>query len=115
MAITIEFLSNSSNGLPILITGATNALRTPIHTSIAGVDQKDEIFLYANSSAPNSLDLYLQFGTTGTSGTIYTTVAGQDGPLLVCPGWILNNGFQVSAYAESGNFIRIAGYVQRGP
>jgi hypothetical protein len=115
MAITIEFLSASTSGRPISITAITSGTANTIHTSITGVAQKDELFLYANNTGATNAKLFLYQGAVNENNVIQSLITAQDGLSLICPGLVLNSGNAVSAYSDSAGFIRIAGYVQRGP
>lgn len=121
MAYTLEHLSYSTGGQPIVI----NAISSPgtfIHSGVAGTSQKDEIFLYANNTGTGLYNIALQIGDSGAANTVFAPVASQDGFTLICPGLPINSGFIIRAYAVSGNgyanpsgMLRVCGYVQRGP
>lgn len=124
MAYSLINLSASSNGLPIQITG-TGAMDLStikplpigqiIHSGVNGTTQYDEIFLYATNRAESGVYLMLQWGPVNSGNSIQTTIYPKEGLNLVSPGLILNNGYVLRAYANTGNVISVMGYVQRGP
>lgn len=114
MSVSIEYLSASVSGQPIRVTGNSAATPTLIHTSVGSV-QLDEIFMYATNTGLGSLTLYVDFGGSNTNNRIITNIPPQDGLSLIIPGLPLGGGQSINVFAQSGNFINIAGYVQRGP
>jgi len=116
MAYTINFLSASAFGAPIQITGTGNVGSNAIHTGIAGTTQMDEVFLYANSTGSQFYPLVLQVAGTGAAYDLKMTIAPQDSPQLILPGWPINSSLVIKAYSPSGSgMFLIGGYIQRGP
>lgn len=115
MAITIEFLSASNSGEPIQIT-ATESPGTIIHSGVAGTSQKDEVYAYANNTGNYIYPLVVEYAGTGLSNRISTDIFSRETPLLISPGFLVNNDATIRAFSPSGaSLIRINGYVQRGP
>jgi hypothetical protein len=107
-------LSGSTNGQPILVA-ATSGTGTTIHTAVTGTSSLDEIWLYAHNTSSSSVKLTLQWGgTTAPNNDIEITIGAEGtGAVLIAPGWLLNNGLLVRAFAGTTNVINIIGYVNR--
>lgn len=113
MSLNKISLSGSRNGMPITITKTASPGDT-IHTAVnsLGTATWDEIWVYANNIGTVDTLLYLEYGGTQTPyQEIRTTVSPYIGAILVVPGFILQNGYKVSAYAGLTNVININGYV----
>jgi hypothetical protein len=107
-------LSASSNGQPVLVA-ATSGTGTTIHTAVSGTSSLDEIWLYANNTSSSTVKLTLQWGgTTAPNNDIEINIGSEGtGAILIAPGWLLNNGLLVRAFAATTNVINIIGYVNR--
>jgi len=106
-------LSGSTDGKPVLIA-ATATAGTTIHTAVAGTTAGtyDEIWLYAYNGHTAAVVLTIEFGgPTVPDQNIVVTVQNKSGLLLVVPGFILQNGMVVKAFAGTANVITINGYV----
>lgn len=106
-------LSGSTDGKAIKIA-ATSSSGDTIHTSVAGTTAGtfDEIWLYAYNGDTTARELTIQFGGTSTpDNDIKFTVPSKSGAVLLIPGWILQNGAVVRAYAAVTNVITITGFV----
>jgi hypothetical protein len=115
MAFTIEFLSASNSGEPVVIA-ATSSPGTLIHTSIAGTSQKDEVFLYVNNTGSGVWPFILQMGGTGLANQMAIDIYPKEPPQLICQGFLVNNSATIRGYSPSGvSGLIINGYVQRGP
>ncbi len=115
MAFSIEFLSSSNSGEPIVIT-ATTSPGTLIHTSIAGTSQKDEVFLYVNNTGASVWPIVLEMGNTGMANRMIMDIYPKEAPLLISQGFLLNQAGTVRGYSPSGvSGLVVNGYVQRGP
>ena len=113
--ITKVELSGSTDGRPIKVV-ATETAGTTIHTAAAttGVDNYDEIWLWAFNSDTEDRTLTIEFGgTTAPDDTIKLTLAYQAGLYLVIPGLILQNELIVKAFASAANVVTVVGYVNR--
>lgn len=109
-------LSGRADGLMVKVA-ATATPGTTIHTATsgnAGVDDYDEVWLWAVNSDTTNRKLTIEFGgTTSPDDTIEVTIPAESGLMLVIPGLILENGLLVRAFAASANVIMIGGYVNR--
>jgi hypothetical protein len=106
-------LSGSTDGTGVLVA-ATASSGTTIHTAVAGTTAGtyDEVWLYAYNGHTASVVLTIQFGgTTSPNNDITLTIPNKQGAILVIPGWILQNGSVVRAYAATTNVITITGFV----
>lgn len=106
-------LSGSTDGRGIKIAATATAGDT-IHTSVAGTTAGtyDEIWLYAFNSDTADIVLTIEFGgTTAPDDNVVLTIPFKAGAILVIPGWILQNGTIVKAFAATTNKIVIYGFV----
>jgi hypothetical protein len=106
-------LSGSTDGKPIKIAAIATA-GTLIHTAVAGqvAGTFDEIWLWAYNSHSVNLGLTIEFGgADAPDQNIKLTVPFQAGLILVVPGFILQNGLTVKAFASLTNLITISGFV----
>lgn len=110
---TKVFLSASPAGFQIPVTGAIVTNLTTLHTPAASV--LDEVWLYAtNTSASTTLNLTTCWGLTGVSGQMTTQIPPIGGRILIVDGKLLSGTSNtISAFATSGNFINIDGFVNR--
>lgn len=105
-------LSESTNGRGIEI----NDNATPgqlIHTAVSGTTSYDEVWLYATNTSTSAVKLTIEFGGDGDGDIIELYVPNENGLVTVIPGFILNNGSEVKAYAGSVGYINIFGFVNR--
>lgn len=109
-AFTKSNLSGSTNGQPILVV-ATGDPGTTIHTAVAGTSSLDEIWLWAHNTDTVDRTLTIEFGGNTTKNLVTLTVPHQAGAALVIPGWLLQNGLTVKAYASVANVVAVEGFV----
>ena|SRR3990167_5144021 len=114
MAITKRLLSASSAGRGISVTGTT-ATGSIIHTSVTGTTSFDEVWMWAVNTATVSKKLTVEWArSTGSAGQqVEFTVPSEDGAYLIIPGWPLNTGRSVRAFAATASVITAHGYVNR--
>ena len=111
--ITRTLLSGSTNGKQIKVA-ATSTPGTTIHTAVSGTSSIDEVWLWAVNSDTTDRKLTIEYGgTTDPDNLIEITIPAESGPILVCPGWQLQNSLVVKAFAATANVVTIAGYVNR--
>jgi len=106
-------LSGSTDGRNVLVV-ATASAGTLIHTAVTGTTAGtfDEIWLYAYNSSAAGVVLTIQFGgTTAINDDIKVTVPSLSGLTAIVPGFILQNGSVVRAYAGSANVVTVSGFV----
>lgn len=105
--------SGSTNGRMIKVA-ATATPGTTIHQAVAGIVDFDELWVYAMNNHTANLALTLEFGgTTSPDDLIQLTIPFKAGLYLVIPGFVLQNGLYLRAFAASANLISIAGWVNR--
>ena len=109
-------LSGSTNGRPIKVTdtGVTGA--DIIHTAQAGtgIDNFDEIYIWANNTSGVDAKLTILWGgITDPDDIIEVTIAFEAGLNLIIPGFVLQNSLVVKAYAGTADVINITGFVNR--
>lgn len=106
-------LSGSTDGRNIKVA-ATSSPGTTIHTAVSGTTAGtlDEVWLWAYNGHTAAVTLTIQFGGTSTpDDDIKVTIPYQSGLQLVVPGFVLQNGDVVKAYAGTTNVVTIGGYV----
>jgi len=112
-------LSGSANGRGIPITGVTSSSANLLHTAVTGANDFHEVYIYVVNNVTGDSQGWLRFGVTTaqsvTAGVTNTeipfTVTNRSGPVLLVPGWPLNGGNIVEAYATAANRIIVYGYV----
>ena len=106
-------LTGSTDGKPIKVV-ATTTLGTTIHTAVAGTTAGtfDEIWLWAYNGHTGTVVLTIEWGgATVPDQNIVMTLASKSGLQMVVPGFILQNGMVVTAFAGTGNVITLNGFV----
>ncbi len=106
-------LTGSTDGKAILVV-ATATLGTTIHTAIAGTTAGtfDEIWLWAYNGHTASVVLTVEFGgATVPDQNIVVTVQNKVGLVPIVPGFVLQNGMVVTAFASVANVITLNGFV----
>jgi hypothetical protein len=112
-SLTKRKLSGSTDGKPIKVV-QTATLGTTIHTAVAGTTAGtfDEIWLWAYNGHTADVALTLEYGgATVPDQNVIVTVPFKAGLVLVVPGFLLQNGLVVTAFAATANVITINGYV----
>lgn len=111
--ITKVKLSGSTNGRNILVV-ATATAGTLLHTATSTANELDEIWLWAVNSDTTDRKLTIEFGgVTSPNDLVEYTVPAEDGMYMVIPGFVLDGGVVVRAFAASANVITVNGYVNR--
>lgn len=110
---TKRVLSGSTNGRMIKVV-ATSSAGTTIHTAVTGTDDFDEVWLWAVNSDTTDRKLTIEFGgTTSPDDLVEVTIRAEAGLVLIVPGWPLQNGLVVRAFAAAANVVSIGGFVNR--
>ncbi len=111
-----RLLSGSTEGLPIKLTNAVIASGVELHTAVAGVVNKDEIYLFVSNltAAPVTLTI-AKGGTTDPDHLIAKNVPipAYAVQIPVCLGTPLQNSKVVRARAGSNDALVIDGWVNR--
>lgn len=109
-------LSGSTDGRMIKVT-ATGTPGTTIHTATSGTsaaDDYDEVYLWAVNSDTTVRKVTIEFGgVTAPDDLIEVFVEAESGPVLIIPGWVLQNSLVVRAFASTANVVMVTGYVNR--
>jgi len=111
--VTKRKLSGSTDGKPVLVV-ATATAGTTIHTAVAGttVGTFDEIWLWAYNGHTAAVELTIEFGgATVPDQNIVVSLASKSGLVPIVPGFILQNGMVVKAFAGTANVITLSGFV----
>ena len=92
---------------------ATNSTPgTLVHTAVSGTTDFDELWIYAYNSHSASIKLTLEFGgTSDPDNTIVQPVASQSGLYLVVPGFVVQNGAVIRAFADTVDKLVLYGFV----
>lgn len=106
-------LSGSTNGKNILVV-ATATAGTLMHTAVTGTTDWDEVWMWAQNTETTARKLTIEWGeATAPNGNIELTIPAEAGPVLVIPGWIIQNGLEIRAFSAAANTTVINGYVNR--
>lgn len=107
-------LSGCANGIPILVTGTATGTSVTVHTAQAGTGGWDEVWIWACNNHTSDVQLTIEYGGGTTVGyQKISTVTSKTGEVLVIPGFILQNGLTVKAFAVTGSVIALTGFVNR--
>lgn len=112
---TPRLLSGSTDGKPIKVV-ATSTPGTTIHTAVSGTTDLDHIWLFAENSHTEAVDLTVEWGgTTSPDDLLVDAMSIPPGAGLVpiCANLPLQNGLAIKAFASQANVIRITGRVTR--
>jgi hypothetical protein len=105
-------LSSSTDGQQISVAATASGSGTAVHTAGTG-SIIDEIWLYATNINTGSIQLTVEWGTSGSANEIKSTLPTTSGLTLIVPGLVLTNGKAVTAYASTANAILLSGYANR--
>jgi hypothetical protein len=107
-----RILSGSIDGLGIVVA-ATATLGTEIHEAVAGTTPGtyDEVWLWAMNNDDADAVLTIEFGDDAAGQNIVVTIPFQSGLIPVIPGFPLQNGAAITAFADSGSVITLHGFV----
>lgn len=113
-------LSGSTNGKGIKLTTTSSSSAATIHTAVSGTTSLDEIWIYAVNTSTSDIDLTIGYGGTNNPDNLIKKQLPKvgalnygDGPLCVVPGWLLNNGQVITAWASTADVVMLYGYVNR--
>lgn len=107
-----RLLSSSTNGKSILVAN-TATLGNLIHTAVAGTvaGTYDEVWLWAQNNHSGDVEVTIEFGDVAAKDNIIVTVPYRSGLVPVVPGFCLNNGATVTAFAAIADVVTIHGFV----
>jgi len=105
-------LSGSTSGMGVKVA-ATGTAGTLVHTAVTGTTNFDEIWLWALNTHSAAVDLTSEWGGVADPDSLinFDAIPVEAGPTLIVPGWILQNGLIVRAFASVANVIVVYGYV----
>jgi hypothetical protein len=113
MIYTKQLLSGSTNGIPIKVV-ATATAGTLIHTAVTGTASLDEIWIWAQNNHTADVVLTIEWGgATAPDCNIIKTIPTKAGEAIIVPGFLLNNGLTVKAFAATADVICLSGFVNR--
>lgn len=108
-------LSGSTNGRVVPVA-ATSTPGTTVHTSVAGSNDIDEIFLWASNVTGAAATLTVEYGGVTDPGDHLVkgySIPANSLPVLIADGLQLQNSLVVRAFSDTGSAINISGYVNR--
>ena len=108
-----RILSGSTDGKGITVSATSSGSGNTIHTAVSGTTDFDEVWVYAYNSHTSSVTLNLEFGGTSSSQRISQPVDPSSGLYLLVPGFVVQNGAVISAYASQASKVTLYGYVNR--
>ena len=106
-------LSGSTDGKAIKVVQTSTAGDT-IHTEVSGTTAwtYDEIWLWAYNGNTDHAVLTVEFGGAGVPDqNIVVTIPFASGLIPIVPGFILQNGMVVKAFASVASVITLNGFV----
>lgn len=106
-------LSGSTNGRLIQITGTSTGSSNTIHTAVSGTSNLDELHIFATNTSGSDVTLTLEYGGTGVNNQVTFNIPGNVGLIEIIPGFLLQNGLIVKAFASSGSVLNVGGFVNR--
>jgi hypothetical protein len=110
---TKHMLSGSTNGKAIKVV-QTSTAGTLLHTAVAGTADKDEVWLWAVNNDTVDHLLTIEWGeATAPDGNIIGNVPAKSGLYKVVPGFPLQNGLEIRAFADAANVVSVHGFVNR--
>lgn len=110
---TKRILSSSVDGRGVKIA-ANASPGTNVHTAVTSTTDFDEVWIYAYNSDTSSVTLNLEIGgVTDPDNVVTQSIPSQAGLYLVIPGFVMNNGVSIAAYAGSSSKVVVYGYVNR--
>lgn len=107
-------LSGSTDGKAIKLTSTETSGSVTIHTAVAGTTAGtfDEIWIWAYNGHTSDVELTIEFGGVNVPDeNIVVTIPFKAGLVPVVPGFILQNGMVVKAFASVANVVTLNGFV----
>jgi hypothetical protein len=106
-------LSESIDGKAIKISSSATP-GTLIHTAVSGTTSGtyDEIWLWAYNGNTSNVVITIEFGGyTVPDQNIVTTIPYRSGLIPIIPGFLLQNGNTVTAFATTSGVVTLNGFV----
>jgi hypothetical protein len=102
--------STDGKGIEIIQTATAGDL---IHTAVAGTTAGtfDEVWLWAQNNHTEDVVLTLEWGSHDHADNIIVTVPYKAGLVPIVPGFILQNGMDVNAFASVTAVVMVHGFV----
>ena len=108
-----RILSGSTDGKGVVISSTSSGSGNTIHTAVSGTSDFDEVWIYAFNSHTSSVTLNIEFGGSASAQRISQPVDPASGLYLVVPGFVVQNGAVISAYASEASKLIMYGYANR--
>lgn len=110
----LETLSESTDGMPIVITGTSTGSPTDLHVSSLTSDEHQEVYLTAHMVGTTEASLYLQLDDGGGAVRINSADRGKNqSAVLILDGHTIGDGITVSAYGSSSGVWVVYGRVHK--
>lgn len=108
------FLSGSTNGRGIKVTGTSAATADTLHTATNTANTVDQVWLFAANQSSANLTLTLCLGgTTDPDDLVSLSLPPTSGDIPILQGERFAGGVVLKAYATTANYIVIRGIVDR--
>ena len=111
MAISYEFLSASSNGKFILVSGTTTGTSVSVHTAHA--TSIDEVYIEFVNNHTSSVQVTLEWGAGATAEYQHVFDLPAKSNELKVAGRPLSGSETIKVFASVANVVNIAGHVNR--
>jgi len=106
-------LSGSTDGKAIKVTGTDTAGAVTVHTAVSGTTPGtfDEVWIYAYNGHSAAVVVTIEWGAADAWNVVKVSVPNQSGLVPIIPGFLLQNGTVVEAFAATADVIGIHGFV----
>jgi len=108
-----RIFTGSNYGKNIRIDATNSSYPTLIHRAVTGVQDYDEVWLYAINTSASDVVLTLLWGGITDRDEIQETIGASCGLFLVVPGFLIHNNLEITAYADTTAVLNINGFVNR--
>lgn len=115
MATTRIYLSGSTTGRPIPVSGTATGSANTIHT-VASAPGYDAVFLYASNVTNAAATLTIEWGGTGdpTDHLVKAySIPANSAPIPIATGQQMSGGLTIKAFSGTASAINITGYALR--
>jgi hypothetical protein len=112
---TKRLLSGSTDGRAIPVA-ATATPGTEVHTAVAGTNNFDEVYVWANNPTNQNRTLTIELGGVVDPGDLVPKnfrIPANSPPIPILTGQVLNNGAVIRAFADQAGGMNLSGFVNR--
>lgn len=114
MATTRLYLSGSTTGRPIPVSGTATGSANTIHT-VAAAPGYDAVFIYASNVTGTAATLTIEWGGTATGDHLVDaySIPANSAPIPIATGQQMSGGLTIKAFSGTASAINITGYALR--